>query len=282
MLSGMTGSDIAIVSGCTRLRYASYVGQQLYARRHHLGYHLELAPFEGVSGYWHKVAALRAHLADHDWVVWFDDDAFITDLASSFVRDTLTAAEATTSWLVIAPSCDDELNGAWAAYNTGVFALRNSPDAHALLASMAAAPMAEIEEWWDSDRLGMFTKGDQDALVWFVETNGHQSAIHWADPLRWNARPWHYATALDDAPVCHFPGHPDKTLAITEFAHRLGTDETLVHPGKIAGHSRGLHAQVPSVGATAVRVRQVSLEAQGLGRRLQRKAAWIRENRRWS
>lgn len=278
----MAEQDIAIVSGCDRIRYASYVGHQLYARRHGLAYHLELAPFEGVSGYWHKVAAMSAHLAEHDWVVWFDDDAFITDVDSTFLRDTLEKAEQEGAWLAIAPSCTDELNGAWAAYNTGVFALRNAPEARALLDAMADAPMAEIESWWDTDRLGMFTHGDQDALVWFIETNAHQGDIYWADPLKWNARAWHYVRGLDDAPVCHFPGQPDKTLAITEFARRMSTDETLVRAGSVGGRPRGMHAQVPAAGPAGVRVRQASLMSQGLVRRVRRKAAWIREQRRWS
>lgn len=278
----MTKQDVAMVSGCTRLRYASYVGHQLYARRHELAYHLELAPFEGVTGYWHKVAALRMHLAEHEWVVWFDDDAFITDLDSNFVRDTIEQAESADAWMVISPSCDDELNGAWAAYNTGVFALRNTPVSHALLAAMADAPMDEIEAWWDPERLGMFTSGDQDALVWFMDSGGHGESIHWVDPLRWNARPWHYTSSLTDAPVCHFPGQPDKTLAITEFARRMRTDETLVRHGTVNGRPRGLHAQVPAVGRAGARVRQASVQSRRLGRRLARKAEWIRENRRWS
>jgi len=282
MLAAMTEPDIAIVSGCDRIRYASYVGHQLYARRHSLSYHLELAPFDGAAGYWHKVAAMRAHLADHDWVVWFDDDAFITDLDSTFLRDTLEEAERKKAWLTIAPSCDDELNGAWAAYNTGVFALKNTPRAHELLAAMASAPMAEIEEGWDNDRLGVFTHGDQDALVWFLESNNLQDAISWADPMRWNARPWHYGIGLDLPPVCHFPGQPDKTLAITELARRLGTDETLVLRGNVSGRPRGIHAQVPAVGLTGLRLRQASVRSQRAARRVTRKAIWIREHRRWA
>ncbi|PKH37656.1 galactosyl transferase GMA12/MNN10 family protein [Nocardioides alpinus] len=278
----MTGQDIAIVSGCDRIRYASYVGQQLYARRHGFGYHLELAPFDGFSGYWHKVAALRAHLADHDWVVWFDDDAFVTDLDSTFLRDALEDAERAGAWLAIAPSCDDELNGAWAAYNTGVFALRNGPHAHALLDAMSAAPMADIEAWWDSDRLGVFTHGDQDALVWFVESSSLESSVHWVDPLGWNARPWHFSGSIADPPVCHFPGHPDKSLAIAELARRLGTDETLVRP---RGHTKkydGVHAQVPSIGPVAEQLRRTSIIFRRFVRRVRRKAGWIRANRSWS
>ncbi|MFC7361101.1 hypothetical protein ACFQO6_12545 [Nocardioides astragali] len=53
------------------------MGHQLYARRHGLAQHLEPAPFEGADGYWHKVRRGGSTLDAHDWVVWFDDDAFI-------------------------------------------------------------------------------------------------------------------------------------------------------------------------------------------------------------
>ena len=278
----MAELDIAIVSGCTQLRYASYVGHQLYARRHGTGYHLELAPFEGVDGYWHKVAAVAAHLDEHDWVVWLDDDAFITDLNSTFIRDTIAAAEENEAWLVIAPSVEDELNGAWAAYNSGVFALRNTADARTLLESLRDAPMAAIETWWDESRLGVFTHGDQDALVWFMEERGQPGAIHWADPMRWNARPWHYLGRIDALPVCHFPGHPDKTLAIADFARRMGTDETLVRPAGSGRRDRGLHAKVPSTSRAGARLRQVSLSMRKLRRRVSRKVRWVRETRSWS
>lgn len=278
----MTSRDIAIVSGCTQLRYASYLGHQLYARRHGLGYHMELAPFDGVRGYWHKVASLKAHLSKHDWVVWFDDDAFITDLESAFLEETIATAEKEDKWLVISPSCSDELNGAWAAYNTGVFALRNGREAHALLRVMTDAPMAKIQSWWDADRLGMFTEGDQDALVWFMETGGHQDSIHWADPLRWNARPWHYRGGVEDPPVCHFPGQPDKTLAITEFANRMGTDGSLLKGSEPRGSRGGLHNQVPLATPWGARLRRASLGGQHLARRVQLKIAWLRDTRRWS
>ena len=196
--------------------------------------------------------------------------------------DTLARAETENAWLVIAPSCADELNDAWAAYNTGVFGLRNVPDAHALLSSMSHAPMDEIEKWWDADRLGMFTHGDQDALVWFMESGGHESRIHWVDPLGWNARPWHYSGSLQDAPVCHFPGHPDKTLAISEFALRMGTDQSLVRPGTPEGRRHAVHAQVPAVGRAGVRVRRISVGSRRLARRVVRKLLWIREHRSWS
>lgn len=277
----MTHRDVAIVSGCTRLRYDSYVGHQLYARRHGLDCHLELVAFTGVDGYWHKVAALQSHLGDHEWVVWFDDDAFITDLESTFVVDAIGEAEDAEAWLAIAPSCDDELNGAWAAYNTGVFALRNVPEAHELLEFMSTAPMDEIEARWNHRDWGMFTGGDQDALVWFMETRQRLGAIHWVDPLAWNARPWHYRDAAHEPPVCHFPGHPDKTLAISEMARRRGTDASLVRP-RVPGRDIGLHRQLPETSRADAALRRASLRGRRAALRARMKIAWIREHRRWS
>ena len=274
--------DVALVTGCDRIRYASYVGHQLYARRHGLACHLELTPFEGQGGYWHKGAALHAHLADHDWVVWLDDDAFITDLDSEFIRREVQHAHAAGKWLVIAPSVDDELNGAWAAYNTGVMALRNCAESRELLALLSDPPLGAIEHWWDRSKFGVFTEGDQDVVVWFIEAHGRADGVHWVDPLRWNARPWIYTKSLTDAPVCHVPGHPDKTLSIRQFAQRLGTDETLCRAGHPTNPSRAMHIQVPTISAPEALVRRASLSLRQLTKRARRKVEWIRHERSWS
>ena len=276
------GLDVALVTGCERIRYAAFVGHQLYARRHGLACHLEFAPFEGSPGYFHKGAALRDHLSEYDWVVWLDDDAFITDLASDFIRAEVAAAHAAGSWLVIAPSVSDELNGAWAAYNTGVFALRKCETSSAFLELLRDPPLQEIEAWWDYERYGMFTRGDQDVLVWFVEAHGHETGVRWVDPLRWNARPWSYVSALTDSPVCHFPGHPDKTLSVRDFARRWGTDETLCVPSSASLRQGGIHAQVPATNAAGAIVRRLSLKQRSLRKRVRLKAQWIRQHRSWS
>lgn len=272
--------DIAIVSGCDKLRYASYVGHQLYARKHDLAYHLELAPFAGAAGYWHKAAALGQHLEKHDWLVWLDDDAFITDIESDWLRREIAAAERTGAWLVIAPSAEDELNGAWAAYNTGVFAVRNCAQGRELVGPLNAPNLDEVERWWDATRLGMFTRGDQDVLVWFVESQGHRDSIRWVEPRGWNARPWHYTRSLKDAPVCHFPGHPDTSLAIHDFARRLGTDMTLTRVTSVV-QDTGLHAQVPRLSTHDAAARRLSLRGRAAAKRVRLKYAWLREHRTW-
>lgn len=275
--------DIALVSGCDTLRYCSFVGHQLYARRHGYTYHLEFAPFEGARGYWHKVSALLAHLDAHDWVVWLDDDAFITDLDSSFIADAIGQAEAQGAFLAIAGSVPDELNGAWAAYNTGVFALRCDARSAELLGAMARVDLDELQAWWDPQRLGMFTHGDQDALVWFVETQGLAEQIHWVDPDEWNSRPWRYSSSLSEHPVVHFPGHRDKTLAIADFAHRFGVGDTLV-PGLFAARVwvEPLGGQRPGASRTSLAARRALRRGQDLTKRVRLKWHWIRDNGTWS
>lgn len=275
---------IGLISGFDGgLRYASPVGHQLYARRHGLQYHLELASFVGSPGYWHKVAALEHHLENYDWVVWIDDDAFITDTESRFLRDTLEAADRDGHAIVVAPSTDTELNGAWAAYNTGVVALRRSLETRTLLGMMRSADMRAVEEWWDSSRLGMFTNGDQDALVWALEPSGCAEAVRLADPLRWNSRPWYYRNRLSDCPVCHFPGHPDKTLAIHQLGRRLGVDETLTEGTSFAPPLlSSVDAQVPRISTAGLIARAALRSSTSLAQRTARKYHWVRETGRWS
>ena len=274
--------DLALVSGSDRLRYASYVGHQLYARRFGHPYHLELAPFPGHGHYWHKLMALREHLERYEWLVWLDDDAFVTDLRTDVLGDAVRRAQEAGRWLVIAPSCDDELNGAWAAYNTGVFALRRSEQARALLDLALDPPLAEIEAWWPAERLGVFTHGDQDLLAWFVE-QGHRDGVELVDPMTWNARPWHYRSSLQDRPVVHFPGQPDKTLAIERSARRMGVGPTLVagsDPGRPLLESPT--RQVASASTLSLATRTAAAAARRGRTRVVRKVRWVRETGRWS
>lgn len=272
---------IAIVSGCDELRYASYVGHQTYARRHGMDYHLELAPFPGHRGYWHKVRSLLEHLDDYEWLVWLDDDAFVTALEDDFLRATIAEADAAGRFVAVAPSVDDELNGAWAAYNSGVLALKSCPETEEMLRIALDPPLEEIKAWWDTDRWGVFTNGDQDVFVWYLETR-HPDGVHWVDPLRWNARPWNYASGLNEHPVCHFPGHPDKTLAIAEFAGRMGVGPTLV-----AGSDprRRLFtptsAQVPRISEVGLRLRRAGRVISAGRKRVLLKVRYVRETGRW-
>ncbi|WP_246956561.1 hypothetical protein [Brachybacterium sp. Marseille-Q7125] len=266
--------DICLVSGADEIRYRSYVNHAAYARLHGLDYRLECGIGPDIqNAFYYKLQAIRNVLPRYDWIVWIDDDCYITDIHSDRIRTLIHAAEANGEVLVVAEG-PVEPNGFWSTLNSGVFALRNDSDGRELLDLIATAPIREVEQWWDTERDGTFTGGDQDAMIW---------ALREALPHLWertrivgyrelNARPHHYTQSLQDAFIVHFAGYPDKVLGVIDFARGFAVGQELL-PQKVLDD---LHVQVCSpVGA----VEQVVRRARWKGRSAAKR--WVRRSARY-
>ena len=88
--------------------------------------------------------------------------------------------------------------------------------------------LAEVRDWWDDDRHGTFTGGDQDILVWWMETRGHTDRVRIVGHRELNSRGHYYDTSLNDAFVIHFCGYPDKKIGVVAFAERFDIGQELV------------------------------------------------------
>ena len=74
---------VCLVSGADEIRLRSYIGHSIYAQLHGFDFRLECGMAPGVKNkFFYKTSILRRVLAKYDWVVWLDDDVFITDFAS--------------------------------------------------------------------------------------------------------------------------------------------------------------------------------------------------------
>lgn len=128
--------DICLVSGADEIRYRSYVNHAAYARLHGLDYRLECGIGPDIqNAFYYKLQAIRNVLPRYDWIVWIDDDCYITDIHSDRIRTLIDAAEANGEVLVVAEG-PVEPNGFWSTLNSGVFALRNDSDGRELLISL--------------------------------------------------------------------------------------------------------------------------------------------------
>ena len=54
----------------------------------------------------------------------------------------------------------------------GQFFIRNSPQTLGLLDAVARTDLAMVKAWWDPERYGLFTNGDQDAFVYQLQGPG--------------------------------------------------------------------------------------------------------------
>lgn len=217
-----------ITSGGDEVRLRSYVNHRIYAHLHGFDYRLECGVDRGIkSKFDFKVAIIRRLLPKYDWLVWVDDDVFFTDFEATNLADFIHAAERHDKFLVIAEGAV-EPNGWWSKINTGVLLLRNDARAHKLLDLMSTAELSRVREWWDEDRDGLFTNGDQDQMWWALTSSGLVEDAVIVEHQLLNSRGHYYQDGLDDAFAMHFCGHRDKPLGIARFAKRFRVGQELV------------------------------------------------------
>ena len=223
---------ICIASGGDEIRLRSYVNHAIYAREHGLDYRLEtgIGP-RIVTAFDYKLSIIRRLLPLYDWLVWLDDDAYFTDFDADTIRELIRDASESRISVVVAEG-PLEPNGFWSRINTGVLILRSDDIAWQIVDQTVRADLSEVRVWWDDDRDGLFTNGDQDQMWWVISTGGFKDRVRIVDHRILNSRGHYYAESLKDAFIMHFTGHPDKELGVARFADRWNVGQELV-PGHL-------------------------------------------------
>ncbi|MBB2958494.1 hypothetical protein [Pseudoclavibacter helvolus] len=229
----MNTLDICIVSGADFVALHSYVNHSVYAREFGYDFRFEAGVAEAVENvFFFKTAAIERVIERYDWVVWMDDDTFVTDFSRDRIRDLIDGAEATGVSFVVA-SGPEEPNGFFSMLNSGVMLLKNCPENVEMLGNMNDESLARARAWWDDDKFGVFTGGDQDIIIWMLHDRDWLPRTKIVNHRELNSRTHHYENSLDDAFICHFCGHWDKALSIAQFAERFHTNQALV-PSELA------------------------------------------------
>lgn len=173
-----SGHPIAIVSLGTP-NIASYsklaeANHLAYAARHGYTvyeYHDTIIDWdESKNGVWHsivtwnKIRAVMNHLSDHEWVIWIDSDAIVTDMDKP-LTDIIDQAP-NKHFLV----CKDPKD--W-LLNTGVMFFHNSPWTHSMLQRLWAMPKTHHSSGAEQSQLiKLLEHIDRDRVSWelFPET----------------------------------------------------------------------------------------------------------------
>lgn len=224
----MSNQNVCIVSGADFVAIHSYVNHSVYAREYDYDFRFEAGVAEAVDNvFFFKTAAIERVIERYDWIVWLDDDTFITDFSRDRIGALIAQAEGAGESFVVARG-PLEPNGFFSFLNSGVMLLKNCPENIEMLRAMNDESLRHARAWWDESRFGVFTGGDQDIIIWMLHERDWLKRARIVDHLELNSRTHHYTSSLDDAFICHFCGHWDKNLSIAEFAERFGTNQALV------------------------------------------------------
>ncbi|CAM4263137.1 hypothetical protein COAQ111491_13785 [Comamonas aquatilis] len=214
---------IGILSGYyPGTRFNSQVNHRLYASRYGYRYIFDSTPRFDKRTYMRKLEAILEYLDLFDWLFWIDDDAYFTDFSVPLERFIGLAPDA--SFIVCKSPSTKSL---FTRISSGQFLLRNTALSKKFIEAALSTDLREVQKWWKSD-LGMFTKGDQDAMVYLLESNPQYAAPFFSilDHHNFNNREFEFKQCLDEHFLVHFTGtqkHRDKAL----FCQRMHCNEFL-------------------------------------------------------
>lgn len=191
-----------VISGCTTVRFESQINHRQYCKRWGYEYVWDETPRDLKSAYDHKLHALLDIPLDNSWCFWIDDDAFFMQLDTSlesFVQEFDESTE-----LVFAKSPINPLGG-WTFLSSGNFFFRATKRVNKFFLSALDSDLLQIKEWWDEDKLGMFTNGDQDKIVYqLINTPGMNRRTKILPYDTFNFRPYHFEKSYTQHFLVHF------------------------------------------------------------------------------
>lgn len=238
-MTGQRDFVVGIISYCDRLRTNAHVNHEVYARVHGYTYIFDIAPTSEPpqhKKFFLKLEKIRKFLPLFDWLFWIDDDAFfmgrktrLTSFVERFPNATLIFCASPTN------------AGKWTWMSSGSMFIRNSELGRKLIDAVMQTDLQVVKAWWDADRFGMWTGGDQDAIVYQLMTNPlFQQEGFYArlEPREFNSRPSHFVKGPFEHFLVHFTGD-NKGAQALEFAQKWGLSDALTRHKEMK-HLRGL------------------------------------------
>jgi hypothetical protein len=236
--------NITILSGSDCVRFPTMINQKAYADRHGYRYLFDITPrADRTSVYYHKLLAISDALPYTEWLFWIDDDAAFTQLEISF--ETLVPELKHDNLSAI--FCASPVNpaGGWTLISSGNFFVRNDEAGRTLIDRALHTSLATIKPWWDEVELGMFTCGDQDALVYQIKTDrSTELRVAILEYERFNTRPYHFEHAAQYFLV-HFTHRPETTKQdqMTKFCSNFNLTSHFLSEQELAPYAGYADAQ---------------------------------------
>lgn len=224
---------LLVLSGSNTIRYPSIINHKVYCDRHNYTYRFDVVPEPDLEVvYFHKLAAIRRNLPECDWLFWLDDDAFFQQIEAPL--EAVCDGAMDRSDLIFCKSPIN--NGLWTHLSSGNFFIRNCPETLDFLDKSLRTPIDVVRSWWDSEKFGHFTGGDQDVLVYLIETDeALKSRCSILPYVNFNCRPFHFSRKGEHFLV-HFTHRNDmsKREQMTRFSNQFGLTAELLQENQAA------------------------------------------------
>lgn len=217
-----------IVSGCDHMRFFSFVNHQVFSEKQGVAYEWKYAPpISGQNPYMKKLSVVESELGSAEWLFWLDDDAFFTD----FSWDICSYIDQFDSYdLVICKSPVNE--GRWTHISSGQFFLRSSSRSADFLKETQKVSLDVVKEWWSQEKYGLFTGGDQDAMVYVLNTNAKFLEGDFyirLDYSEFNSREFHYTSSPSDGRILHLASNElSKSELLKRYCRRFSVNDYCV------------------------------------------------------
>jgi hypothetical protein len=173
--------------------------------------------------YLNKFEWIGHYLHLFDWVFWIDDDAFFVDFSKSLLA-LLPGPDQVASFCK-----SPNVAGRFTFLSSGQFFLSNSGLGKRLVEDVLAVSLPEVESWWKPE-LGMFTGGDQDALVYLLLTRERYRGRYQLRPYQsFNSRVEDIQANLEQVFLLHLTGpRPVKIRKLQKAAKHLQRSPSLI------------------------------------------------------
>lgn len=218
-----------ILSGCNKLRFHSRINHEVYCQLHNYRYVNDGKKRELKNKFDHKIGAILDIPIDNKWWFWLDDDAFFTNFETKFSDLSLPLEN---NLLLFAHSPVNE-NNKWAYICSGNFFFKKTEEIHYFFNKVLNQNLLEVKEWWNEEKYGMFTNGDQDKILFHcVNDDSILSKTKIISYHKFNTRTYHF-NKLTDNFLVHFTkvNQMSKYDSIKEFQKKFNlTNETLIPP----------------------------------------------------
>ena len=163
----------------------------------------------------HKLHAILDLDVDDQWWFWIDDDAFFTNFEKK-LEDINTYSNK----IMVFAEGPVNLNEEFTYLSSGNFFFKNSTILKEFFQTVLDTDINKVKNWWDYDKLGVFTNGDQDRIIYQLFHNRpifEKTKVVSYDVF--NTRPYHFTTPTDHL-LCHFSGG-EKPVAIKSFQEKF-------------------------------------------------------------